>query len=139
MVLGDVNVMVTVHVDDFASTGDGAAVTEYRRRLYERFPCTGGLIKGYYGLDVLIDRKKGVTKLSASSYVKRMLKKLGIKVSTPMVLDVELKKPCPQKGQNKTLQVFFCFLAGYYHGWIGHKPGSGFSDLAPSILHYDWF
>lgn len=96
IVLGDVSVMVTVHVDDFASTGDDAAVTEYRRRLYKRFPCTGGPIKEYYGLDVLIDRKKGVTKLSASSYVKRMLKKLGIKkttkVSTPMVLDVELKK-----------------------------------------------
>jgi hypothetical protein len=27
--------------------------------------------------------------------------------------------------------------AGY--AWIGHKPGSGFSDLAPSILHYKWF
>jgi hypothetical protein len=24
-------------------------------------------------------------------------------------------------------------------GWTGHKPGSGFSDLAPSILHYNWF
>jgi hypothetical protein len=23
--------------------------------------------------------------------------------------------------------------------WIGHKPGSGLSDLAPSILHYNWF
>jgi hypothetical protein len=35
-----------------------------------------------------------MTKLSASSYVKRMLKKLGIKkttkVSTPVVLDVEV-------------------------------------------------
>jgi hypothetical protein len=25
------------------------------------------------------------------------------------------------------------------YGWIGHKSGSGFSDLAPSILHYNWF
>jgi hypothetical protein len=23
--------------------------------------------------------------------------------------------------------------------WIGHKSGSGFSDLAPLILHYNWF
>jgi hypothetical protein len=23
--------------------------------------------------------------------------------------------------------------------WIVHKPGSGLSDLAPSILHYNWF
>jgi hypothetical protein len=23
--------------------------------------------------------------------------------------------------------------------WTGHKSGSGFSDLAPSILHYNWF
>jgi hypothetical protein len=42
---------------------------------------------------VLIDRKKGATKLSASSYVKRMLKKLGIKkttkVSTPVVLGAQ--------------------------------------------------
>jgi hypothetical protein len=25
------------------------------------------------------------------------------------------------------------------YGWTGHKPSSGFSDLAPSILHYNWF
>jgi hypothetical protein len=25
------------------------------------------------------------------------------------------------------------------YGWTGHKSGSGFSDLAPSILHYNWF
>jgi hypothetical protein len=25
------------------------------------------------------------------------------------------------------------------YGWIGHKSGSGFINLAPSILHYDWF
>jgi hypothetical protein len=31
----------------------------------------------------------------------------------------------------------------YYHlpqyGWIGQQPGSGFINLAPSILHYNWF
>ena len=26
-----------------------------------------------------------------------------------------------------------------HYGWTGHKPGSGLSDLAPSILHYNWF
>jgi hypothetical protein len=25
------------------------------------------------------------------------------------------------------------------YGWIGQQPSSGFSDLAPSILHYNWF
>jgi hypothetical protein len=29
--------------------------------------------------------------------------------------------------------------ANLIYGWIGHKSGSGFSDLAPSILHYNWF
>jgi hypothetical protein len=28
--------------------------------------------------------------------------------------------------------------AGRY-GWTGQQSGSGFSDLAPSILHYNWF
>jgi hypothetical protein len=25
------------------------------------------------------------------------------------------------------------------YGWTGQQPGSGFFDLAPSILHYNWF
>jgi hypothetical protein len=25
------------------------------------------------------------------------------------------------------------------YGWIGQQSGSGFCDLAPSILHYNWF
>jgi hypothetical protein len=25
------------------------------------------------------------------------------------------------------------------YGWTGHKSGSGFFDLTPSILHYNWF
>jgi hypothetical protein len=25
------------------------------------------------------------------------------------------------------------------YGWIGQQSGSDFSDLAPSILHYNWF
>jgi hypothetical protein len=25
------------------------------------------------------------------------------------------------------------------YGWIGHKSSSGFSDLAPAMLHYNWF
>jgi hypothetical protein len=27
----------------------------------------------------------------------------------------------------------------YAYGWIGQEAGSGFINLAPSILHYDWF
>jgi hypothetical protein len=29
--------------------------------------------------------------------------------------------------------------AYFDYGWIGQQSGSGFSDLAPSILHYNWF
>jgi hypothetical protein len=25
------------------------------------------------------------------------------------------------------------------YGWTGQQPSSGFCDLAPSILHYNWF
>jgi hypothetical protein len=25
------------------------------------------------------------------------------------------------------------------YGWIGQQSGSGFINLAPSILHYNWF
>jgi hypothetical protein len=25
------------------------------------------------------------------------------------------------------------------YGWTGQETGSGFINLAPSILHYDWF
>jgi hypothetical protein len=25
------------------------------------------------------------------------------------------------------------------YGWIGQEPSSGFCNLAPSILHYNWF
>jgi hypothetical protein len=31
------------------------------------------------------------------------------------------------------------YIAAQHYGWIGHKSSSGFSDLAPSILHYNWF
>jgi hypothetical protein len=34
---------------------------------------------------------------------------------------------------------WYLFHGGAGYGWIGHKPGSGFSDLAPAILHYNWF
>jgi hypothetical protein len=30
-----------------------------------------------------------------------------------------------------------CVITSY--GWIGQQSGSGFFDLAPSILHYNWF
>jgi carboxypeptidase C (cathepsin A) len=53
------------------------------------------------------------------------------------------------KDVDKFLQLFFAdhpelmhnpfFLAGGSYGWIGQEPSSGFCDLAPSILHYNWF
>jgi hypothetical protein len=30
-------------------------------------------------------------------------------------------------------------LRAICYGWTGQQSGSGFSDLAPSILHYNWF
>jgi hypothetical protein len=27
----------------------------------------------------------------------------------------------------------------YQYGWTGQEPSSGLFDLAPSILHYNWF
>ena len=29
--------------------------------------------------------------------------------------------------------------AALEYGWIGQQPSSGFINLAPSILHYNWF
>jgi hypothetical protein len=29
--------------------------------------------------------------------------------------------------------------ANRFYGWTGQQPGSGFFNLAPSILHYNWF
>jgi hypothetical protein len=101
---GDIEVAVTVHVDDIASTGEDKAVGEYRKRLHERFPCTGGPITEYYGLDVGVDRKRGVVRLRTQSYIGRMLHKLGIttvpKTFSPMDPDLELPKltgECKQK------------------------------------------
>jgi hypothetical protein len=31
------------------------------------------------------------------------------------------------------------FADGLQYGWTGQQPSSGFCDLAPSILHYNWF
>jgi hypothetical protein len=31
------------------------------------------------------------------------------------------------------------FEAALMYGWTGQETGSGFCDLAPSILHYNWF
>jgi hypothetical protein len=32
-----------------------------------------------------------------------------------------------------------CFVVDNPYGWTGQQPSSGFCDLAPSILHYNWF
>jgi hypothetical protein len=36
-------------------------------------------------------------------------------------------------------RIFFLPAAATYYGWTGQQPSSGFCDLAPSILHYNWF
>jgi hypothetical protein len=37
---------------------------------------------------------------------------------------------------HKTERLTICF---FLYGWTGQQPGSGFFNLAPSILHYNWF
>jgi hypothetical protein len=126
LVLGDVAVVVTVHVDDFASTGDDKPLAEYRRRLHKRFPCTGGLIDEYYGLGVKVDRVKGVCSLSACSYIGRMLKKLGVtkypQVNTPWAADLELER-LQGDGVNKALQSRYRTVVGcILHAAVTARP-----------------
>jgi hypothetical protein len=45
---------------------------------------------------------------------------------------------CDPETGNAAMANAFADLSNNY-GWTGHKPGSGLSDLAPSILHYNWF
>jgi hypothetical protein len=89
VVFTDVQVVVTVHVDDRASTGDDAAVAVYRERLHKR-------IEEYYGLDVEVDRARRRTRLCAQSYIERMLVKLGVAkvpvTQTPLPVDLVLQK-----------------------------------------------
>jgi hypothetical protein len=33
----------------------------------------------------------------------------------------------------------FRTYGAFNYGWTGQQPSSGFCDLAPSILHYNWF
>jgi hypothetical protein len=41
--------------------------------------------------------------------------------------------PNEQTARNNTTAAVRCY------GWTGQQPSSGFCDLAPSILHYNWF
>jgi hypothetical protein len=43
-----------------------------------------------------------------------------------------------ERGPPHALICSRCSTARGY-GWTGQQSGSGFSDLAPSILHYNWF
>jgi hypothetical protein len=125
-VWGDVEIGATVHVDDIASTGADEPVREFRKKLHARFPCTGGLISEYYGLDVAVDRKRGVVRLSAWSYIGRMLHKLGITsaptTSTPMDPELELPKhvgECKKKDiQSRYRTVVGCVL----HAAVTARP-----------------
>jgi hypothetical protein len=126
VILGDIQVAVAVHVDDFASTGDDDSVAEYRRLLHERFPCTGGPIDEYHGLNVVVDRVKGETQLSCESYILRTLKKLGVTswrpTHTPTDPELELPKlqgECKQKElQSRYRTVVGCVL----HAAITARP-----------------
>jgi hypothetical protein len=126
VVLGDVQVLVCVHVDDFASTGEDVALARYRKELHKRFPCTGGQICEYYGLDVRVDKEKGETSVSAESYIGRMVAKLGIKVipkvETPMDPDLVLER-LEGECKDKALQKRFRTVTGMVlHASITARP-----------------
>ena len=46
---------------------------------------------------------------------------------------------CCLLGVGRSLGTKQCGKDPLSYGWIGQESGSGFSDLAPSILHYNWF
>jgi hypothetical protein len=54
----------------------------------------------------------------------------------PDLIRVQVYKPPPEVGSEPELDgaVRRC-----RYGWTGQETGSGLSDLAPSILHYNWF
>jgi hypothetical protein len=35
--------------------------------------------------------------------------------------------------------LYIFYYKRFLYGWISHKTGFGFLDLAPSILHSNWF
>jgi hypothetical protein len=126
VVWGDVEVGATVHVDDIASVGDDGPVKEFRKKLHSRFPCTGGPISEYYGLDVSVDRKRGLVRLGARSYIGRMLHKLGVtsvpNTATPMDSELELKKH-PGECKKKDLQSRYRTVVGcVLHAAVTARP-----------------
>jgi hypothetical protein len=40
---------------------------------------------------------------------------------------------------NRHVKLVNNFKEGRSYGWTGQQSGSGFINLAPSILHYNWF
>jgi hypothetical protein len=59
----------------------------------------------------------------------------------------ERKEPVPKwevLAENKAVWEQFCKqlrleVGSLGYGWTGQQSGSGFCNLAPSILHYNWF
>jgi hypothetical protein len=117
---------VAVHVDDIASTGEDKAVGEYRKRLHERFPCTGGSITEYYGLDVGVDRERGVVRLRTQSYIGRMLHKLSIptapKTFSPMDPDLELPKLTGESKQKALHARYMAVVGSVLHAAVTARP-----------------
>jgi hypothetical protein len=54
---------------------------------------------------------------------------------------INFKNPKKQEAVPKWYQVCvnLADIECKRYGWTGQQSGSGFSDLAPSILYYNWF
>ena len=105
---------VIVHVDDFCSTGEDAAVAKFRRELHAKFEMTGGKVREYYGLDVEVRRKQGTIDVRAESYIKRLVSKLKRTpkpVYTPLAVDTALPK-MDGECSNAALQRYYRTLVG---------------------------
>jgi hypothetical protein len=52
---------------------------------------------------------------------------------------VVLKMTCSQSGCEVQTHFLEVLRPSALYGWTGQQSGSGFINLAPSILHYNWF
>ena len=131
---------VIVHVDDFAATGEAGALEQYRKDLYERFAMTGGPIKEYFGLDVTVDKEKGVVKLSAEHHLEKIMAKLKLP-PRPFMTPMDAEEQLPRhKGvcTNLPLQKRYRTLVGSaQHAAVTCRPDAAAAvrALASHLVH----
>jgi hypothetical protein len=54
-------------------------------------------------------------------------------------LPLAISAPSAESRLGWQVKVFVLYAEPIAYGWTGQQPSSGFCDLAPSILHYNWF